>query len=156
MLTQASIEALRMHFDASELNGDETIYASRNGENDIAFVAIALDGYITTYKNDSYPDKLLEEEIMMLCCTKYDDSAVHLPREVKEDKFVVESSGHTHGILIEVIVALIAFVLCAIFLLIYWLLFRDTEKIWIIGGVICLPVLLFVISVIRARWKASL
>lgn len=153
MLTQASIEALRMHFDASELNGNEAIYASRNGESDIAFVAIALDGNITTYKNDSYPEALLEEEIMMLCCAKYDDNAIHLSCEPNEEKFAIEPSGYAHGILIELIVASIAFVLCAVFLLIYWLLFKDSEKTLIIGAVICLPVLFFVFSVIRARWR---
>lgn len=154
MLTQASFEALRMHFDASGLNGNEAVYASRN-ENDIAFVAIASDGKITTYKNDSYPDELLEEEIIMLCCSKYDDNTVHIPHDFKEDKYTIESSGYARGLLIELIVAMIAFVLCAIFLLIYWLLFKDSEKTLIIGAVICLPVLFFVVSVIKAKWKAS-
>jgi len=155
MLTQASIEALRMHFDASGLNGDEAVYASRNGESDIAFVAIAPNSNITTYKNDSYPEELLEEEIMMLCCSKYDDNTIHIPRELKEDQFVIESSGYARGVLIELIVASIALILCAIFLLIYWLLFKDSEKTLIIGAVIFLPVVFFVFSVIKARWKGE-
>jgi hypothetical protein len=155
MLTQASIEALRMHFDGSGLNGDEAVYASRNGESDIAFVAIAPNGGITTFKNDSYPDALLEEEIMLLCCAKYSDNAVHIPRELDNGKLFTESRRYTRGVLIELIVASIALVLCAIFLLIYWLLFQDSEKTIIIGAVICLPVILFVVSVVRARWKTS-
>jgi uncharacterized membrane protein len=155
VLTQASIEALKMHFDCSELNGDESVYASRNGEDDIAFVAIASNGNITTYKNDSYPDELLDEEIMILCCTKYSDNSVYIPAEFNSDKYIAEAFDYSRGIIIELIVAAITFVLCAIFLVIYWLLFQDSEKLIIIGAIICLPVIFFIISVFKARWKAS-
>jgi len=155
VLTQASIEALKMHFDCSGLNGNEEIYASRNGENDIAFVAIASSGNITTYKNDSYPDELLEEEILMLCCTKYSDNSVHIPCVMDDSKYFVGASGYARGIIIDLIVASITVVLCIIFLLIFWTLFKDSEKTIIIGAVISLPVIFFIISIIKARLKVS-
>jgi hypothetical protein len=147
MLVQASIETLRMYFDSSELSGSETVYASQN-ENEIAFAAITHDGKITTYKSDGYPEELLEQEIMMLCCLKYDDNKVHIGME-KDDKYTAEQSGW--GILVELIVAAIALILCAVFLLIYWLLIQDIKTVMVIGGIICVPVLLFLYTVIKSR-----
>jgi len=145
------MEALKMHFDCSDLNGDESVYASRNGEKNIAFVAISPNGNITTYKSDNYPDELLGEEIMMLCCVKYKDNS--LPPELNNNKYFIGASEYARGIVIELIVASITVILCVIFLVIYWLLFQDSEKLLIIGAIICLPVIFFIISVFKARWR---
>ena len=155
MLAQASIEALRTRFDASGLNGSESIYASRHGENDIAFVAIAGDGNITTYKSDEYPEDILDQEIITLCCTRYDDRLTHIPQEIDENNIVSYSPGLSRCILIELIVASIGTILWALFLLIYWLLLRDFENMLVVGGVTSLPIIFFILSIINARKKGS-
>jgi len=150
MLIQASIEALRTRFDASGLVGTEAVYASRD-DDDIAFVAIAANGEITTYKSDGYSDALLEEEIMTLCCAKYDDKLTHLPHEISDDNYDVIDTGSVPSILIELLAAFIVLILGVFCLLIYWLLFSDIEKILIIGAIICLPVILFIFPWAKAR-----
>ena len=154
MLTQASIEALRLHFDASGLDGSETIYASRH-ENDTAFVAISSGGMITTFKNDGYPEALLEEEIMMLCCAKYDDRLTHIPREIDNEKFTGAASGSFRSIFIELIVAFIVLILGAFFMLIYWLLFDNLQNVLVIGILICLPVIFFILPKVSSARKDS-
>lgn len=154
MLTKASIEALRTKFDASDLDGTESIYAARC-ENDVAFVAIASDGNLKTYKSDGYPDDLLEQEIMTLCCSQYDNKLTHIPLDLNGERFETESSGSLRIIVMELLVALIVMILGAIFLLIYWVLFRNLQTVLIIGGIICLPVIFYIIPKITAQSKIN-
>jgi len=154
MLTQASIEALRTLFDTSSLNGTETIYAARS-ENDVAFVAIAPDGNIKTFKSDGYPEDLLEQEIMLLCCTRYDDRLTHIPFEQNSERSDRASANTFSIIMIELLAAVIVLVLGAFFLLIYWVLFKDLQTVLIIGCVICLPVIFYIVPKITAGGKAK-
>ena len=154
MLMQASIEALRARFDVSNLDGTENIYAARC-ENDVAFVAIALNGNIETFKSDGYPEDLLEQEIMTLCCSQYDDKLIHIPLDLDAERYDKESENLLRIIAIELLAALIVLVLGVFFLLIHWVLFKDLQTILIIGGGICFPVILYIVPKIIAQRKAG-
>jgi hypothetical protein len=150
MLTQASVESLRTYFDTSELDGTETIYAARNGNN-VAFVAIASSGSIKTFKNDGYPEELLEQEIMLLCCSQYDDKLTHMPIDTGAEGFSRESEGTLRSIAIEILVAFIVLILGAFFLLIHWVLFKDFQAMLIIGGAISLLVVFYIFPKLTAK-----
>jgi hypothetical protein len=154
MLTQASIEVLRTRFDASGLDGNENIYAARN-ENDIAFVAINPNGIIKMFKSDGYPEDLLEQDIMSLCCSKYDDRLIHIPLDSNIERYDREQSDFFRIIIIELLAAFIVLVLGAFFLLIHWVLFKDLKTVLVIGGAICLIVVFYIIPKLTAQRKAS-
>ena len=154
MLTQASIEALRTRFDASGLDGTETIYAARH-ENDVAFVAITPNGNIKTFKSEGYPEDLLEQEIMTLCCSRYDDRMIHISLEPSSERFIKESVGTLRILIIEILVAFIVLVLGAFFLFMYWILFEDLQTVLIIGGVFIFLIIFYIIPKIAMRRKAS-
>jgi len=154
MFTQANVEALRTHFDASGLDGTETIYAARN-ENNVAFIAIAPSGSIKTFKSDEYPEELLEQEIMLLCCSKYDDKLIHMPIDTGAERFSKDSEGILRIFVIEILVAFIVLVLAAFFLMMHWVLFKDFQALLIIGGIISLFVIFYIFPKLTAQMKAD-